>query len=90
MHRTEGRAVFPDSGEHGFEAQRFGMEHGAAAITREAIAAGPNNIDIGRAQSDAFFKCPEALVDQGIDAALDDLFRAVMALRNLELGCSCA
>ena len=53
-----------------------GIEHRAAAIAREAIARRPDHIDVGRAQRDALLQNAEALVEQRIQAALDDLLLA--------------
>src|SRR5215212_11315025 len=55
------------------QAHLLAIEHRTAAIDRPAIAVDPDDIDVGGANGDALLQDLRALVDHGIDAALQDL-----------------
>src|SRR5438105_11619411 len=61
------------------------MEHRPAAIAREAVTRGPDDVDVARSHGDAFLENAQAFVDERIQAALEDLLLAVPALRHVEL-----
>src|SRR5690348_9952958 len=69
-----------------FQSNRVGIPHRPAAIGREAVAVEVNDVDIHRAQGDAFLENARALVDQSVDAAVKDLFLGNLPLWNTSLG----
>src|SRR5258706_14088225 len=62
-----------------------GKEHGPAAVGRKAIAVEIHEIDVRGSLRDAVLDDACALVDQRINAALDDLLRADAARRDASL-----
>src|SRR5262249_15460450 len=50
-----------------------GVEHGTATIAREAVAVQIGHVDIAGPQRDALIEDARALVDEGPQAALQDL-----------------
>ena len=84
MHRAEAVLVLVHAVEHLLQADRLGIVHRAAAPAREAVARGPDDVDVGGAHHDAFLENLEALVDERIEATLDDLFLGVRNLRDLQ------
>ena len=73
--------VLRDALEHLWQTHGVRVEHRAAAGAREAVAIAPDHVDVGRAARDALVEDPRALVDERVDAALDDL-----AIRDRALG----
>src|SRR5215813_10525040 len=67
--RVEARHV----GEHLLEPDLIGVEHGATTIAREPVAVEVRDVDVARPQRDAFLEDARALVDEGPQAALQDL-----------------
>src|SRR5581483_12096589 len=65
---------------------RLGVVDRAATIARKAVAAGPDNVDVGGTLHNALFENPEAFIDERTETALDDLFLTVRELRHLQLG----
>src|SRR5579862_2405275 len=65
---------------------RIGIPHGPAAICRKTVAVEINNVDVDRAEREAFLENPCAFIDQGINAAVDDLGGRNLTLRNPGLG----
>ncbi len=64
-----------------------GIEHGAAAPGRKAIAIEVHDVDVRTALRNAILDDAGALVDQRIDAALDDFLIADLARRDALLLC---
>src|SRR5271165_7516902 len=58
---------------HLVQAHFVGIEHRTAAIRRKPVAAEVNHIDVRGPQGDTFLQEAGALIDQGIDAAFDNL-----------------
>src|SRR5690606_13290866 len=85
MHRPEDVSVPAHPFEQLRKADRIGVEHRAAAIAREAVARRPHDVDVARAQRDAFLEDADAFVHQRIETALADLLVAVLALLDAEL-----
>src|SRR5690606_40592364 len=85
VHRPEDVAVLAHAFEQLRKADRIRVEHRAAAITREPVARRPHDVDIARPQCDAFLEDADAFVHQRIEAALEDLLVAVLALLDTEL-----
>src|SRR5208282_1992569 len=67
---------------HLVQAHLVGIEHRAAAMGREPVAAEIDHVNVRGPQSDAFLEEAGALVDQGIDAAFDDLAIRDLAWRD--------
>src|SRR5262249_14130826 len=67
--RVEARHV----GEHLLEPDLIGVEHGAATIAREPVAVEVRDVDVAGPQGEAFLEDARALVDEGPQAALQDL-----------------
>src|SRR6187431_2216965 len=65
--------VLCDALEHVWQTHGIRVEHRAATGARETIAIAPDHVDVGRAARDALVEDPRSLVDQRVDAALDDL-----------------
>src|SRR5215467_3305836 len=59
--------------EHLLEPDLIGVEHGTAAIAREAVAVQIGHVDVARTQRDTLLEDARALVDEGPQAALQDL-----------------
>src|SRR5574341_2633832 len=74
-----------DAVEHLAQADGVGIEHRPAAIGREAVAREVHHVDVGGAQRDAFLQDARALVDERVDAALDDLVIRDLARLHLDL-----
>src|SRR6267142_435387 len=55
------------------QADGVGIEHRATAIAREAVTVDVDDVDVGCPQCNALFQDFCALVDQRVDAALEDL-----------------
>src|SRR5208283_754182 len=68
---TGGELLHPP--RHLVEAHLVGIEHRAAAMGREPVAAQVDDIDVRGPLGDAFLQEAGSLVDQSIDAAFDDL-----------------
>src|SRR6266496_1060819 len=66
---VEGRHV----GVHLLEADLVGVEHGPAAVARKAVAVEIGNVDVARAERDPLLENARALVDEGPDAARENL-----------------
>src|SRR5262245_57830376 len=69
MARVEARHV----DVHLLEPYLVGVEHGAAAIAREAVAVEVRHVDVARAERNALLEDARAFVDEGPQAALEDL-----------------
>ena len=54
--------------------------HRAAAVDRPAVAVDPDDVDVGRPDRDALLQNLRALVDHRVEAALEDLVAADLAL----------
>ena len=61
------------------EADAVRMEHRATAVSREPVAVGVDDVDVPRAQRQAFVQDLGALVDQRIQRAVEDLGAEVAA-----------
>src|SRR5262249_55876851 len=72
--RVEARHV----GEHLLESDLIGVEHGAAAITREAVAVEGRDVDVARPQGHALLADARPLLGEGPEAALPDLVVAYL------------
>ena len=55
------------------QANRAGVPHRAATVSRETVAVDVNDVDIDGPLSDPFFKDAGTFVDQGVKRALEDL-----------------
>src|SRR6185295_18938938 len=51
---------------------RVRIEHGAAPMNREAVAIDVDDVDVRGAEREALLEDPRPLVDEGVDAALED------------------
>ena len=78
---VEGRHVAIDL----LEPDLVGVEHGAAPVAREAVAVQVGDVDIARAQRDALFENAGAFIDEGPEAALEDLLVADLPSRDATL-----
>src|SRR5207248_10736379 len=72
----------PHRALHVIESHRVGVEHRSAAIARKAVAGEIHDVDIGRAQRNAFVEKLRALVHERVDATLDDLLLGDLARRE--------
>src|SRR5690606_25194527 len=88
--RAEDPAVFPHALEKRLETDRLGIEHRPAAKAREAVAGGPDDVDVRRPQGDAFLQYPESLVHERVEGAFQDLLLAVFPSLDPELPCAFA
>src|SRR5262249_40730745 len=61
------------AGEHLLEPALIGVERGAPTIAREPVAVEVRDVDVARPQRDAFLEDARTLVDEGPQAALQDL-----------------
>src|SRR6185369_554312 len=61
------------------------VEHGAAAMDGEAVAVDVDDVDIAGPEREAFLQDLGALVDEGVDAALEDLLVADRAALDAPL-----
>ena len=85
MHRAEKLLILEHAIEQGFQADGVGVEHRPAAIARETVTGGPHHVDVACANRHALLEDAHALVEQRIQAALDDFLRTVFALRHVQL-----
>src|SRR5580704_2574630 len=85
MHWPEARAIAVQALEQRRQPDRLGMKHRTAAIARESVARAPDNIDIAGTLRDALFEDSEALVDERIQTALENLLLAMRLRCDLEL-----
>src|SRR5271154_3169590 len=77
---------FFDAGQDFFQAYGVGVPHGAAAMGGEAVAVQVDDVDVGSAESVAFFENARALVDKGIEAAVRDFVGGDLMLRSAGFG----
>src|SRR5712691_2900551 len=75
---VEGRHVGVDL----LEPDLVGVEHGAAAVAREAVAVEVGDVDVARAKRDALLEDARALVDERPEAAREHLVVADRAPRD--------
>src|SRR5437868_12191689 len=68
------------------ETDSVGIPHRTAATGREAVAVYINDVDVDRAQRNAFLEDTRSFIHESIDAALEDLLRRNIPLRNASLG----
>src|ERR1041384_3720398 len=61
------------------------MEHRAAAVARESVTRAPHHVDVAGPLRDAFIEDAQALVEQWIEAALEDLRVRMCAQHDAEL-----
>src|SRR6187399_2031031 len=80
VHRAEHLAVLLHAGEQRRQPDRIGVEHGSAAITRESITHAPDDVDVAGPLRDTLLEDAQSLVQQGIDAALEDLLVGMQPL----------
>src|SRR5688572_18611112 len=85
MHGAEPFPVSLDTGQQYRQSQHIGIEHGPAAIARESITRAPDHVDVAGALRDALVENPDALVQQRVQAALEDFLVRVRARRDAEL-----
>src|SRR5690606_33624938 len=74
-----------DGAHHVHQANPVGIEHRPAAEHREAVAGEVDHVDVGSPQGDAFLEDARALIDQGVDAALDDFLIGNLARGDAQL-----
>src|SRR5581483_5924007 len=77
-----GRGEALHAADHPVQPDGVRVEHRPAAIQREPVAREIHHVDVRRAQRDAFFEYARALIDQRVDAALDDFLVADLARRH--------
>src|SRR5271169_5448435 len=58
----------------------------SAAVRRESITVDVNDVDVDRAKCVALFEDARALVNESIDAAIDDFLRRNLALPDSGVG----
>src|ERR1700691_6024788 len=85
MHWPKARAIAAQALEQRRQPDCLGMEHWTAAIAWESVARAPDNVDIAGTLRDALFEDSEALVDQRIETAFENLLLAVRLRCDLEL-----
>ena len=70
---------------HVEQAHLVRIQHGAAAVDREAVAGDVDHVDVAGAGGDALLEDARAFVDQRVHAALDDFLVADLARRDAQL-----
>ena len=61
------------------------VEHRTSAVAGKSVAVNPDQVDVARSKGEAFFEDPGAFIDEGEDAALDNLVSGERAALDAEL-----